>query len=679
MNKRDKKAKNTQSQDCFNIFNSFQELIEIDSNLLLNVNQLKNKNIMLRYCSQPSIMSIGTLEESLYKDERNINNYLDTDSGILRLGLKDSRFEHMNPLTSDSKLGFYYNHYYNHDIQNENAGICEYPLRSAQADLLQTKFTSQYSSYYELDSHDYCKNFQRDDIIKHAFYNPETDTAHSVLDNLHHDFVQGKNLSLNSNSFADMENPTNQNLHEPEFIDYTFTEIENKNSLCSNNDLVPGLIISNSIPKIQELYGVKDDFKINTIKTVDDKQNLQSETKFDDNTFNSIYFNNTEKKNFNNAESHKKFRKKDIKNKPLSHHQAKKTFDSTLISKKNKQAYIKSVSENKRSHLMKINTIPKYIFKKKLNLRINTLDYKLIKLFSDNKCRTLFENNKNNIQGCKVNSKSLDFLYLNSFEYFNNECESLERATFNVKDNYHSKPENINLNLLGILNNKAPKSIVLNKKPNIPTCSSNDSCEMNSISLSNSFGNNGGYFNSNKNMKSLFSDDNLIYFIPEKMKMKIIGNIVGNIKKVKLSTSYAISPEIFRFYSNSVDSFFTIIKIDMDSKHNPENKLSIKDSTKSFPTLLENKKSLPNISIGIPNSKKQRKTSLKSELEFVYIQTEAANEAAKYNIGTTKLYIHNKDISSNSNKKIIKSRITSIPSQIREIPDFDNHENTTVN
>ncbi|OMJ26594.1 hypothetical protein AYI70_g21 [Smittium culicis] len=71
-----------------------------------------------------------------------------------------------------------------------------------------------------------------------------------------------------------------------------------------------------------------------------------------------------------------------------------------------------------------------------------------------------------------------------------------------------------------------------------------------------------------------------------------------------------------------------------------------------------------NLASTICNQDSDSKKSSKKKLQFVYVQKEAANEAAKYNADKTMLYIHYNKSEESNDKKNLKSRITNIPSKM---------------
>ncbi|OMJ29520.1 hypothetical protein AYI69_g974 [Smittium culicis] len=73
---------------------------------------------------------------------------------------------------------------------------------------------------------------------------------------------------------------------------------------------------------------------------------------------------------------------------------------------------------------------------------------------------------------------------------------------------------------------------------------------------------------------------------------------------------------------------------------------------------------LTNLVSTICNQDSDSKKSCKKKLQFVYVQKEAANEAAKYNAEKTMLYVHYNKSEDSNDKKNLKSRITNIPSKM---------------
>ncbi|PVV00945.1 hypothetical protein BB560_004654 [Smittium megazygosporum] len=669
------------NSNFFNFFNSFQELVELENSSFPNNNQLKPSKHVIDYIDKPSIASIGTQEASLFKSESNINNYLNQNDGVLRLpSALTNPYHNLNPIDISSGLGAYYNFFYNNQFGNHSAPN----INSAE-------LTASSSVPYNHPST--CK----DNFYSRQRLSPKTsfyDRNGTFEDTPSLTFVNNKASSFCTATNSSVLNEIESTI--PPCLTSFFPDSLPKIRHYDDSDIVPELVQSQK--KKSSPNNFNKTSKVLSYTPYTSLEKPASSSGF----ISSLNLMHPHTKMPNGSMS--------FSNNTCFGSLNSLSATTTKIQKPRCSSTSKVLSSSlvfKASDYPKLNRSSITITKPKSALKINTLDYKLIKIFSNNKLRSLFENNFGNPCVLKSRSKSMDFLHLNTFDYFNSELVILKKSMIpdslapstsfpvaigsDLKHQPHSRTFAFSSNEI-----LSPISFSI---------SASKKFDLLSLLPSYKF----GHQESLNKSRSLFFDDNLIYNIPKDTKTNIITNLLSCIDPKASITVSVNYKRLLDFNGNLVDSFFIprpLKQIIFPGKKPGKFDLSLKSKSKSKPKnnkLKQIKFIFAQNTINVDKSlkstfkrsyslqeeinettssqdqksqtseldpdekslKRHRRASLKTGLEFVYIQKEAANEAAKYNCGLTKLYIHNKNLKS-QNKKVIKSRITSIPSRIND-------------
>ncbi|OLY81466.1 hypothetical protein AYI68_g4426 [Smittium mucronatum] len=706
----------------FNVFDSFEELLGIQSSVSLNQTQSPNSNKTKSFTSDANIRTIGSAEESLYKNESLVGNYLNTEYEALRVDGLCSRFDVAD--NSENFLGADY-------IKRSPVVVSDY-TENPDKYITDQSFNHFWDKNGIMTSHsDFCipdyldplthgnpfTNFQLGDDFHHFNSHP-VPKSNLFDDSLYKDYRIVENVFPSFEPVLHEGNypyPLDQCNSSPEL----FPKISVSNKATVFNDRADSLRFKErrSFDSGGSAYGsglaLKKSLGVNS--EFFPQQTLSGQNKYrsyfrnnslDSHTLqtmsNTAIYQDMSLEQFTenilsgctqNLQDNQYFQRRSSVNSPNG-------FKKELGRKSNlKNGYIK------KPGLLSLSTTSKSLFKR----RTNVVHRKLIKAMYDIKKRIIMEFNSSVYLNIKPVSKTMDFYQLNSWS-IPKCCIYTNRSQIGFTNPEESLSRNKLESEISIVGKNAYWYDLLK------TCDMSDLIKQDFTRVIADH-----VLPSLKPFEipdliykpvSLFGDDNYIYILPESSNSDLlkdfifysnqgIKNTLEDELKGRFFEKYLIQNNFFLRKKSEFGNFQGRSKGEnkkgiLGTKYVVSRKISKKiKKTRAIKFVISTKSCIANgikttnncsAANDIGGNNRCENGSLlkemdsngvfcnsvdtdckkpsKKKLQFVYVQKEAANEAAKYNSEKTMLYVHYNRSDEPSERRNLKSRITNIPSKM---------------